>query len=125
MSAKAAIASLYHRALLARRRALAAELVQPGDAFLHLSEDDRPAVLQHEAVSAELNNLGYTQLRLIQEALDRLAAGDYGTCLDCEQPIPPRRLQAIPWARYCIRCQERMDESARLVLLNDDGGPVS
>jgi DnaK suppressor protein len=124
MTAKAGTDTRYHRALMAKRRALAAELAVPGDAPLHLSEDDRPAVLQHEAVSAELNNLGYTQLRLIQEALDRIAAGDFGTCLRCEQPIPPRRLQAVPWARYCVRCQEIDDESARMVLLDDDGGPV-
>lgn len=124
MTAKAGTDTRYHRALMAKRRALAAELAVPGDAPLHLSEDDRPAVLQHEAVSAELNNLGYTQLRLIQEALDRIAAGDFGTCLRCEQPIPPRRLQAVPWARYCVRCQEIDDESARMVLFDDDGGPV-
>ena len=40
------------------------------------------------------------------EALDRLDSGDYGICLSCEEPIPVKRLRALPWARYCIPCQE-------------------
>lgn len=38
----------------------------------------------------------------MQAALDRMRDGSYGICEACEQPIPPRRLEAIPWARYCV-----------------------
>jgi hypothetical protein len=51
-------------------------------------------------------DLDYGQLRLVEEALDRVQSGDFGVCLACEQPIPPKRLQAVPWARYCVPCQE-------------------
>lgn len=97
------------RALLAKRQALSAGLAAPGEVSLNLSEDDQPQAYQHEAVTIGLNSLGYTQLRLIQEALDRLAAGDFGACLSCDGRIPPRRLAAVPWARYCVPCQERID----------------
>ena len=53
-----------------------------------------------------LNGFDYLQLRQIQEALDRLALGEFGICLACEQPIAPKRLQALPWAKYCVKCQE-------------------
>ena len=48
-------------------------------------------------------------LRSIQEALDRITDGTYGTCLRCDEPIPEKRLVALPWAEYCICCQETVD----------------
>jgi RNA polymerase-binding transcription factor len=71
-----------------------------------VAEEDQAQVSHDEFVSLRLNSLDYVQLRLIEEALDRLDSGDYGTCLACEQPIPIKRLRALPWARYCVACQE-------------------
>lgn len=71
-----------------------------------MAEDDQAQFLNDESVSLHLNILDYAQLRLIEEALDRLNSGDYGICLSCDEPIPPKRLQAVSWARYCVRCQE-------------------
>jgi DnaK suppressor protein len=71
-----------------------------------VAEDDQAQFSNEESVSLHLNTLDYAQLRLIEEALDRLNSGDYGTCLYCEEAIPPKRLNALPWARYCVRCQE-------------------
>jgi DnaK suppressor protein len=48
-------------------------------------------------------------LRLIRQALIRAANGTWGVCLHCEGDIQPRRLAAVPWAAYCIRCQEKID----------------
>lgn len=48
-------------------------------------------------------------LRLIRLALDRAANGTYGICLHCEEEILPKRLAALPWAAYCIKCQEKID----------------
>ena len=55
-----------------------------------------------------LNNLEYKKLRLLNVALDRLREGEYGICTRCDQPIPPRRLQVLPWAKYCVPCQEHI-----------------
>ncbi|MGB9605279.1 MAG: TraR/DksA family transcriptional regulator [Bryobacteraceae bacterium] len=49
------------------------------------------------------------QLREIRAALARIEDGTYGICLNCEEPIPAKRLDAIPWAAYCVRCQEAID----------------
>lgn len=49
------------------------------------------------------------QLTLVDEALLRIVENEYGTCQNCEKPIHPKRLTAIPWARYCIDCQELVE----------------
>ncbi len=71
-----------------------------------VAEDDQAQLSHDEFVSLRMNGLDYGQLRLVDEALDRLDAGDYGTCLECDQPIAEKRLRALPWARYCVACQE-------------------
>jgi len=52
-------------------------------------------------------------LRDVRAALDRIADGSYGECLECEEEISPRRLNAIPWATLCIRCQEHADRRSK------------
>jgi DnaK suppressor protein len=47
---------------------------------------------------------------LIEEALDRLAEGTFGECINCGEEITPKRLDAIPWAPHCIRCQELQEQ---------------
>ncbi|MBM3774260.1 MAG: TraR/DksA family transcriptional regulator [Acidobacteria bacterium] len=48
-------------------------------------------------------------LRQVRAALGRMADGTYGICMHCEEDIKPKRLDAVPWAAYCIRCQEAVD----------------
>jgi DnaK suppressor protein len=71
-----------------------------------VAEEDQAQATHDEFVALRINRLDYVQLRMIQEALDRLDSDDYGCCLACEQPIPAKRLNAVPWARYCVGCQE-------------------
>ncbi len=49
------------------------------------------------------------QLSLVDEALLRIEDNEYGICQNCEQEINPKRLAAIPWARYCLSCQELVE----------------
>jgi len=49
-------------------------------------------------------------LKLIEEALDRLDEGSFGECINCGDDIQPKRLDAIPWAPHCIRCQELQEQ---------------
>ena len=52
---------------------------------------------------------------LVTEALKRIEANTYGVCLECEEPIGAKRLAALPWARYCISCQDaKYREAAEL-----------
>ena len=47
--------------------------------------------------------------RQLRSAIQRVDDGSYGVCLQCEEEIAPNRLKAIPWAEFCIRCQEQAD----------------
>jgi DnaK suppressor protein len=99
----------YRRMLLEKREEVLAGLGIKFDTLAKMgrvAEEDQAQISHDEFVSLHLNSLDYTQLRLVEEALDRLNSGDYGTCLSCEEPIAPKRLRALPWARYCVKCQE-------------------
>ena len=50
------------------------------------------------------------QLALIDEALQRVEDKEYGECQNCGKEVNPKRLTAIPWARYCIDCQELVEQ---------------
>jgi DnaK suppressor protein len=48
-------------------------------------------------------------LRNVKGALVRVADGSYGVCMHCEEDIKTKRLDAVPWTKYCIKCQEAAD----------------
>lgn len=54
-----------------------------------------------------------TLLRQVKTALQRVHDGSFGNCIDCDSPISPRRMAAIPWAARCIQCQETADRDGR------------
>jgi DnaK suppressor protein len=49
-------------------------------------------------------------LQLIREALDRIEDKSYGSCVNCENPIQPKRLEAVPWTRLCLQCQDLLEK---------------
>src|SRR5215813_554080 len=51
-------------------------------------------------------------LRNVRLALARVADGTYGTCMECEEEIGQKRMQAVPWAVLCLTCQENAERSA-------------
>jgi DnaK suppressor protein len=55
-------------------------------------------------------------LELIDEALVRIESGDYGECVHCGEDVQDKRLEAVPWARHCLRCQDLQERG----LLNED-----
>lgn len=52
---------------------------------------------------------GHAQLTMVKEAMRRLKDGDFGECLHCGNEIGAKRLEAVPWSRYCIDCQEKIE----------------
>jgi DnaK suppressor protein len=50
-------------------------------------------------------------LRNVRAALRRIDEGTFGVCLHCEEDISPKRLAAVPWAPFCIQCQEVADRN--------------
>ncbi len=56
------------------------------------------------------------QLNLVNEAIERIDGDEYGICQNCEEEINLKRLAAVPWARYCLDCQELREQG----LLDED-----
>src|SRR5579871_1276202 len=52
-------------------------------------------------------------LREVKAALQRVHDGSFGTCIECEIPISPKRLAVVPWALRCTKCQEVVDRDGR------------
>jgi DnaK suppressor protein len=82
--------------------------------------DDAQAVGEHdrkvsESVEKELV-LEHTEedfRKKVLDALQRIEEGTYGTCQQCGLPIPPSRLDAIPFAPYCVNCERKREEQRR------------
>jgi RNA polymerase-binding transcription factor len=49
-------------------------------------------------------------LQTVEEAQQRIREGSFGLCLSCGNDITLRRLEAVPWTRYCVACQEKMEQ---------------
>jgi DnaK suppressor protein len=54
------------------------------------------------------------RLQLIEDALDGIENGDYGFCEECEEPINEKRLQLMPFALFCVRCQSELERQAKV-----------
>jgi RNA polymerase-binding transcription factor len=88
--------------LSGRVRELTIEAGQPDPIDLMQSMNDR------DAAAGMLNRLSST-LADVGRALRAMADHEYGICTQCERPIAVRRLQTIPWASCCVRCQEQLE----------------
>src|ERR1700678_4577131 len=56
----------------------------------------------------------FNQLRDVRASLRRIQEGSFGTCQRCDDDIHPKRLAAVPWATFCIPCQEAVDNNLDL-----------
>jgi len=82
------------------------ELTRPEEETERLADPvDEAQRIARCALRADLFSLATRRLRAIDEALDAIAVGDYGICLDCEKEIPQRRLELTPWVCRCVACQ--------------------
>jgi DnaK suppressor protein len=88
------------------RRRIAAEEIK-----LENTEDEGDlATISHDRdLLYNLHEGSYVRLRFIQEAMKALDRGRYGECARCGNDINQKRLEAVPWATMCIRCQEETD----------------
>ena len=75
---------------------------------LDIPSDEGDLSQQHheEWIFLNRNTIDMKLLREIGDALHRMDVGHYGVCPECEEPISSKRLDAVPWARYCVTCQE-------------------
>jgi|ERR1700722_16697248 DnaK suppressor protein len=49
-------------------------------------------------------------LQLVDDALTRIRVNQFGECISCHEELQQKRLEAVPWTRYCITCQEKKEQ---------------
>ena len=104
---------------LKAKEADASRILQSRDAIIiEKSADELDEIEGAVAREIAIRNLDRESglLREIRSALRRIDAGTLGMCLHCEEEISQRRLQAVPWARLCLQCQEAADRGDYRVL---------
>ena len=97
----------YQRVRELRRDQEQEALSEPAD------EADCANVTEEIETHASLIARAEEKLRFLDEALVRLESGKYGQCVGCADPIPVERLHAIPFAAYCVPCQEKVNRAKR------------
>ena len=60
-----------------------------------------------------LSNTERSILEEVERSIRRMDQGEYGTCMECGEKISKKRLDAVPWARFCVPCQERVEQGIR------------
>ena len=105
----------YRKLLEAKRAELLARVKAARATEQEGPSEDAPD-LGDRALSTVTRDLSYRLttgerdiLRRIDDALDRIEAESYGECLNCSKKVQKGRLDAVPWARHCIDCQELQD----------------
>jgi DnaK suppressor protein len=85
------------------RESPTAEVGDPADRAVSSGEKD---------IAFEETSLAADTLKQVRAALRRIDDGTYGKCVDCGRPIEPARLEAVPWAPYCLDDQQKHDLAA-------------
>jgi DnaK suppressor protein len=90
------------------RHSMTAQKAAQVVARLDVPSDEGDLSQQHheEWIFLNRNTIDSKLLREVSDAIHRIDAGHYGVCMQCEEPISAKRLEAVPWARYCVACQE-------------------
>jgi len=80
------------------------------DADVESAQDiaDRAANSYNKEFLFHQSNNERQLLQMVDSALDRIREGTFGQCISCGAEINPKRLEAVPWTRFCIACQEKM-----------------
>jgi DnaK suppressor protein len=99
------------QALEAKRKELLSGTCDRDEILIDNVADEFERMQQHLNREVAISNLDRESkvLKKVRAALARLSDNTFGLCLLCEEPIPEKRLKAIPWAAHCVSCQETID----------------
>ncbi|MFQ5877278.1 MAG: TraR/DksA family transcriptional regulator [Acidobacteriota bacterium] len=105
----------YRRRLLDKKREVS-EAYSKNTSAGRLTDDEGTQDLADKAASAytkeflySLSNTDREILHKVDDALYRIDRGDFGTCVECGQGIERKRIEAVPWASHCLKCQEKIE----------------
>ena len=109
-------AEIYRKRLLAKQEELMHQ-VSKSDQDGREADEEGTQDVADKAANAYTKEFLFHQsddnrriLQLVKEALERLKNGSYGLCASCQEEVQSRRLEAVPWARHCIECQEKDEQ---------------
>src|SRR5246127_5083909 len=71
---------------------------------------DRAASSYNKEFLFHQSNNDRQLLNMVENALNRIREGSFGECISCGTEINPKRLEAVPWTRHCIECQEKLEK---------------
>jgi DnaK suppressor protein len=107
----------YYKKKLATRREELLKTIARTEEEGRTADDDPTVDLADKAANSYTKeflfgqtNTDRSMLQLIDEALQRVKAGSYGSCVECEQELQQKRMEAVPWARYCVTCAEKHEQ---------------
>ena len=106
----------YKKKLIARREELLRDIARNQQEGREADED--PTVdLADKAANSYTKEFLFGQthsdralLQLVDDALVRIKDGSFGECVSCHEELQQKRLEAVPWTRYCISCQEKKEK---------------
>ena len=106
----------YRKKLQARREELVKTIARTEEEG-RTADDDPTVDLADKAANSYTKeflfgqtNIDRSMLALIDEALGRIKSSTYGTCVECEEELQQKRLEAVPWARHCVTCAEKHEQ---------------
>ncbi|MEK7283902.1 MAG: TraR/DksA C4-type zinc finger protein [Acidobacteriota bacterium] len=106
----------YKKRLLDKKKSVAVAYNKNKN-YGRLTENEGTQDLADKASSAytkeflySLSNTDREVLQKVDAALHRIAKGAYGTCVECEEEIEKKRLEAVPWASHCVTCQDKVEK---------------
>lgn len=113
----------FRRVLEAKKKELLAGGSDREEILIENAAEDFDRLQQQLNREVAIRNLDRESklLKEVQAALNRIDEGSFGTCLRCEEDIPEKRLKALPWAAYCVPCQEAIDRMRAAGEAVDDG----
>lgn len=99
--------------LEAKRQELERRTCRREDILIEITADELDRMQQTVTREVAIRNIDRESntLKDVIAAIGRLSQGTYGTCLCCEETIPEKRLRAVPWAAYCVVCQDFLEHT--------------
>jgi len=102
----------YRRALVEKKEEISQEMLKNKDAAQENAEEitqdiaDKASSSYTKEFLFSLSDGERVLLQQIDQSLSRIEEGTYGLCTHCGNPIPEKRLEAVPWTPYCVECME-------------------
>ena len=106
----------YYRKKLQAKREELLKIIARTEEEGRAADDDPTVDLADKAANSYTKEFLFTQtnndrfiLQLVEDALKRVRENTFGMCVSCQEEVQQKRLEAVPWARHCITCQEKQE----------------